>query len=152
MNKISFKHITLKDNLELYKLSEYVEIPVSELIDKILVHLYKLEYILDTQEECGMLLIEILAIQHYEIRSFCQNIFNVWTPRLESYLNMIYVWGNYDCPDCGCQLEYPGLFNEVFGVCKNCGYERGAAYFPDDNRDDCINDLINKHFKYQNFN
>lgn len=143
MNKIKLDHITLKSNLALYKLADYVGIPTDDLINKVLLHLVKLEYIIDDKNACGLLLIEILGINQYEIRYFCQNMFKIWTPKLETYLNDIYIWGNYDCPECGCKLNYPELYNENLGVCNNCGYDRGRNFMPE-LTNKCHKELINQ--------
>ena len=137
MNKIRLNNITLKGNLALYKLAEYAEMSVNDVIESVLLHLVKLEYLLDQKYECGMLLIEVLWIEHYEVRRFCQNIFKIWTPKLESYLKEIYIWGKYDCPECGCKLHYNG----VLGTCSNCGYDKGLEYMPK-YKNDCHKELI----------
>lgn len=126
----TLRFITLRENRALNRLSEYCGKSSKDLTDKIINVLLSDEILIDTPEECGEMLSDVLKECGYSIETFAVYCFKVGFPTLIEILNGIQIWGVYnECPECGSEWNE----NEHEKECSNpvCGCSVRTINEPD---------------------
>ena len=99
------KHITLKTNDSLIRFASITKDTEENITNKVISALLKYELLYDIPEECGLNLKYVLDQNDVVLDAFCMLAFRKSSDTYRSHVRCFQIWGFYDCPDCGSELE-----------------------------------------------